>query len=156
MNADEQFLKMAIEVARRGIDLGQSPFGACIARRGDVLACTHNRVWQNTDITAHAEVQAIREACGKQGAVHLDDATIYSTTEPCPMCFAAIHWARIGRIVYGATVEDAQAFGFNELPIGNEAMKGMSGSAIEIVPGCLREEAVGLFRAWQAKSGKPY
>jgi tRNA(Arg) A34 adenosine deaminase TadA len=121
-----------------------------------MVACTHNRVWAKTDPSAHAEVETIREACAARGEVKLDGCTIYSTTEPCPMCFSAIHWARMGRIVYGATVEDAKRFGFNELQISNATMKEVSGSKIEVVPELMRDEALELFRYWQNKKGRSY
>ena len=149
-------MRLALDVCRKGVDAGQSPFGACIARDGEVLACAHNHVWATSDPTAHAEVQAIREACGKLGAVHLAGATIYSTTEPCPMCFAAIHWARIKRIVYGAGIADAQRFGFNELQIANDQMKELGALEVAVVGGVLRPEAIELYRLWQAGGGRTY
>ena len=129
---------------------GQSPFGACIVsgREEAVVACTHNRVWATTDPTAHAEVVCIREACESRGKVHLPDCTIYSTTEPCPMCFSAIHWARIGRIVYAASIQDAKDFGFNELQISNQQFVDIAGAKMELTPGVLREEALDLYREW--------
>src|SRR5688572_21940368 len=105
---DDQYMRIAIEKAREGIAADQSPFGACIVREGQILACEHNVVWRTTDSTAHAEVNAIRVACQAVGGVKLAGATIYSTTEPCPMCFAAIHWAGIDRIVFGASIADAE------------------------------------------------
>src|SRR5690606_17326034 len=94
---DAKYMQMALDACRHGVDLDQTPFGACIVRDGEVLACTYNQVWAGQDPTAHAEVMAIRMACRDLEAVHLEGATIYSTTEPCPMCFSAIHWAKIGR-----------------------------------------------------------
>src|SRR3954463_11940830 len=114
---DETYMRMAIAKAREGLALGQSPFGACIVRDRDVLACEHNVVWRTTDATAHAEVTAIRAACKHVGDIKLTGATLYSTTEPCPMCFAAIHWAGIARIVYAASIADAQRAGFSELSL---------------------------------------
>src|SRR5688500_3650821 len=106
---DQRFMRMAIDKARAGMAGGGSPFGATIVGPGgDVIACEHNGVWQTTDATAHAEVTAIRAACRAAAAVKLPGATIYSTTEPCPMCFAAIHWAGMARIVYGSSIADAQ------------------------------------------------
>ncbi len=153
---DEKFMRLALDACRKGIDAGQSPFGACVVRGGDVLACEHNQVWASTDPTAHAEVQAIREACRGLDTVHLSGSTIYSTTEPCPMCFAAIHWARIERIVYAADIADAQRFGFNELPIGNDRMAEMSGSAPVVVGGVLRPDAIELYRFWRSEGGRTY
>jgi len=153
---DEKFMRLALDTCARGIDAGQSPFGACIVRDGDVLACEHNQVWAATDPTAHAEVQAIRDACRRLETVHLCGAIIYSTTEPCPMCFAAIHWARIDRIVYAADIADARRFGFNELPIGNARMAELGGSAPAVVGGVLRAEAIELYRLWQDAGGRAY
>jgi tRNA(Arg) A34 adenosine deaminase TadA len=82
--------------------------------------------------------------------IKLAGTTIYSTTEPCPMCFAAIHWAGIDRIVYGASIADAQRAGFNELAISNFDMKRLGGSTVEIVPAFLAAEAVELFDQWLA------
>jgi tRNA(Arg) A34 adenosine deaminase TadA len=102
------------------------------------------------DITAHGEVNTIRAACRSAGTIDLSGSTIYSTTEPCPMCFSAIHWAKIKRIVYGASIADAEAAGFNELTISNDLMKKAGGSAVVVEGGCLREACVGLFAEWKA------
>jgi guanine deaminase len=148
---DAKFMQMAIAKAREGMAAGQSPFGACIVREGgDVISCEHNVVWQASDATAHAEVTAIRAACKAVADVKLAGATIYSTTEPCPMCFAAIHWAGIDRIVYGASIADAQRAGFNELAISNFDMRRLGGSTVEIVPAFLANEAAELFNQWLA------
>jgi len=138
-------MRLAIEKAHEGVLRGQTPFGACIAREGEVVSCTHNVVWQAIDITAHAEIHAIREACRTLQSIDLSGCVIYSTCEPCPMCFAACHWARISRIVYGANIQDAQRLGFHELAIPNALMKELGGSPVEVVPDFLRDEAVALF-----------
>lgn len=151
---DESLLQAAIDAARRGIAAGQTPFGAVIARDGEAIAAAHNRVWADTDITAHAEVTAVREACKALGTVDLSGCTVYSTTEPCPMCFSAIHWARISRIVYGAVIADAQRFGFNELDISNETLAEIGGRDVDIRGGLLREECVALFEEWANRSDK--
>ncbi len=145
---DEKFMRLAMEKAREGIRNGQTPFGACIVKNQEVIACVHNVVWHTTDITAHAEVHAIREACKKLGTIDLSGATIYSTCEPCPMCFSACHWARISRIVFGARIEDAQHAGFNELSISNQIMKKFGNSPVEIVADFLRQENQALFEEW--------
>jgi guanine deaminase len=148
---DEAYMRMAIAKAREGIELGQTPFGACIVRDGEVLACSHNEVWAAHDITAHAEVQALRVAGEKLKSVLLKGATIYCTCEPCPMCFGAIHWSGIERIVFGAGIADAEKFGFNELPISNRTMKEEGGSQVEIVADFMKEENRELFREWAAR-----
>ena len=149
----EKWMEMAAEKTREGIGKGQTPFGACIVRDGEILALAHNRVWETTDITAHAEVVAIREACRTLGTIDLSGAVIYSTCEPCPMCYSAIHWARIRMIVFGASIADAEAAGFHELPVSNEMLRELSKGDMEIVPGCLRESCVDLFRLWR-ETGK--
>ena len=143
-------MRLAIEKTREGIRAGQTPFGACIVSSdGRVIACDHNVVWATTDITAHGEVNTIRVACKALGSIDLSGSTIYSTTEPCPMCFSAIHWAKISRIVYGASIADAQAAGFNELTIANTLMKEKGQSPVQIDGGCLREVCVSLFEEWK-------
>ena len=90
-----ELMRLAIEKCRHGLALGQSPFGCAIARDGELLSCSHNTVVLTTDITAHAEVNAIREACHKIGDIFLDGAIVATTCEPCPMCMSALHWARV-------------------------------------------------------------
>lgn len=153
---NEQYMQLAIEKAREGIEAGQTPFGACIVRGNDVIACAHNGVWQTTDITAHAEIQAIRLACKKLKTVELSGSIIYSTCEPCPMCFSAIHWARIEKIVYGASIVDAQKAGFNELEISNDDMKMFGKSSIEVIGGILEDECRELFHRWFEKESRGY
>ncbi len=144
-------MRAAIDKAAEGVKHGQTPFGACIVKNGEIISCEHNRVWETTDITAHAEVTAIRAACRKLGTVDLSGSTIYSTTEPCPMCFSAIHWPRIGKIVFGTSIQDAAEAGFNELQISNEELSRTGRSQIEIVPGFMREEAMRLFKEFGKK-----
>ncbi len=147
-------MRLAIDKVHAGIERGQTPFGACVvAADGRVVACEHNLVWKTMDITAHGEMVTIRAACQALGVVDLSGCTIYSTTEPCPMCFSAIHWAKIGRIVYGASIADAQAAGFNELTIANVRMKEEGGSPVKIDGGCLKEECLLLFTHWR-KAGQ--
>jgi len=145
---DVKYMRMAIEKAKEGVADGQTPFGATIVKDDEVIACMHNVVWNTTDITAHAEVHAIREACKKLGTVDLSGCVIYSTCEPCPMCFSAIHWAKISKIVYGTSISDAENIGFNELHISNETMKKLSGSPVEIVGDFLRDESIKLFETF--------
>jgi len=143
-------MRLAMARAREGIRRGQTPFGAVIVKNGRVVACEHNVVWRTRDITAHAEVHAIRQACRKLRTVDLSGTTLYSTCEPCPMCFSASHWARIGRIVYGATIADARRAGFHELEIAAGTLKSLGKSPVNITRGFLRAENVRLFTHWQA------
>ena len=153
---DERFMRRAIAKAKQGMLEGQSPFGACIAKRGRAVACEHNMVRESCDSTAHAEIHAIRAACRRLKSIDLSGCTIYSTTEPCPMCFAAIHWARISRIVYGASISDAKRAGFNELAIPNAKMRSLAKSRLKIEEGVLAGESRELFRVWKKYGGTPY
>jgi guanine deaminase len=153
---DARWMRLAIETCFEGIALGQTPFGAAIVRTsGDqVLAVGHNVVVLTTDITAHAEVNTIRLACRNLGGIDLAGYTIYSTCEPCPMCFAASHWANLDRIVYGTSIADAADCGFRELSISNEQMKSIGGSKIAVTGGCLREESMRLFKVWKQRADR--
>lgn len=155
--SDEQFMQQAMAICLEGIEAGQTPFGAVIVRDDKVLAAAHNRVWLNHDATAHAEVNAIRMAGESLGHPLLEGATLYSTAEPCPMCFSAIHWARIQRVVFGARIEDVQRYAFHELPITNQQMRQLGKSDIEIVPDFMRDRCIELFERWQSLGeSKPY
>ena len=98
----EELMQQAIESARIGMSAGQSPFGCAIAREGTLLAAAHNTVVQTVDITAHAEVNALRAACSATRNIHLEGAVVATTCEPCPMCMAALHWARVDTVYFGA------------------------------------------------------
>ena len=151
---EEKFMLLAIAAARRGIMAGQTPFGACIVKNGRVVACAHNSVWKSTDSTAHAAVTARRAACRKLESIDLSGCEIYSTCEPCPMCFSAIHWAKMKRIIYGAGIADAKKCGFSELGISNERMKKLGGSHVGILACVMREECRALFYEFMEVSGK--
>lgn len=152
----EAFMRKAIEVAKKGIRKGQTPFGAVIAKKGKVVVAAHNVVWETTDITAHAEVNAIRKACRKLGTIDLTGCDVYSTTEPCPMCFSAAHWAGIGRIYYGTAIGDAKRAGFSELQISNKRLKRLGKSRMGIEGGVLRKECLKLFDEWKRRGGRGY
>lgn len=144
-------MRLAIEKARQGISAGQSPFGCAIALDGRLLACEHNRVLATTDITAHAEITAIRAACHEIGDIHLAGAVVATTCEPCPMCLAALHWARVETVYFGATIADADAAGFNELKMPAAELVRWGNSPLLIVPNTLNPACRGLFAEWQAR-----
>jgi tRNA(Arg) A34 adenosine deaminase TadA len=150
-------MRLAIEKCRQGIAAGQSPFGCAIARGSDVLSCSHNTVVLTTDITAHAEVNAIREACRAVGDIFLDGATVATTCEPCPMCMAALHWARVDTVYYGASIADADTAGFNELQLPAAELLRLGGSTVKLIPQMLPEECRQLFAEWKANPKRtPY
>ena len=148
---DKKFMQLAIDKAKVGISQGQTPFGSCIVQEGKVIGLAHNTVWKDSDITQHAEMHAIRAACRKLRRVDISGAVIYSTCEPCPMCFSAIHWAGISRIVYGARISDAKKAGFRELAIPVRKMAAMGGCRISIAAGFMRKENLALFCIWKKR-----
>lgn len=157
MHSPEDLMLLAIDAARRGVAKGQSPFGCAISLNGKVVAVAHNVVLLTTDVTAHAEVNALREACRAVGDVHLTGATVATTCEPCPMCMAALHWARVSTVYYGATIADAAAGGFNELRLPAADVLRLGASDVRLVPGVLAEECAALFKEWaQTPGAKAY
>lgn len=154
----EMLMQQAIAMSRQGIRSGQTPFGAIIAdASGRVLAAAHNQVRLDCDATAHAEVIAIRLACHSVGDIHLAGCVMAATCEPCPMCAAAIHWARIETVYYGASIADATAAGFNELSLSCREVYERGRSEVKIVEGVLRDECRALFEEWMREgTGKPY
>ncbi|WP_296934742.1 nucleoside deaminase, partial [uncultured Marinobacter sp.] len=98
-DTDHAFLQEAVQLALDSVDQGGAPFGAVVVHNGRVIARAGNRAKQDCDATAHAEVAAIRLAGQALGDAHMPEATLYASCEPCPMCLAAAHWARIPRIV---------------------------------------------------------
>jgi len=154
---DEDFLRVAMRAAREGIAAGQSPFGSVIVREGQVVSAAHNTVWHDTDPTAHAEVNNIRAVARILGTIHLAGCTLYSTCEPCPMCLAAIHWAKISRVVYGAGIADAAAAGFSELRVAARELARMGGSPLVVEGGLLADECRALFDEFRRLApGKSY
>lgn len=108
-------MRRAIELARNGMLAGDGgPFGAVVVRNGEIVGEGWNRVLRDSDPTAHGEVVAIRDACSRIGNHSLEGCEIHTTGEPCPMCFGAIHWARIGAIHYGFSIDDAASVGFDD------------------------------------------
>ncbi len=149
-----ELMQLAIDKCRQGLAAGQSPFGCAIARDGELLSASHNTVVLTTDITAHAEVNAIRAACRHTGNIFLEGAMVATTCEPCPMCMAALHWARVDTVYYGATIADADVAGFNELQLPAKELLRLGGSKLKLIPGLLPEECKQLFAEWNANPNK--
>lgn len=144
-------MQLALREAFKGIAMGDGgPFGACIVRRQMVVAAGHNRVLATNDPTLHAEVCAIHAASKRLGSFEFTGCEIYSTTEPCVMCFAAINWARMDRVYFGTTVMDVKRLGFNELTISNATLKRLGKSRLKLQPGFLRGECLELLRRWKS------
>jgi tRNA(Arg) A34 adenosine deaminase TadA len=122
MENDRIFLMKAIEVAFSGMKGGGGPFGAVIARNGEIISQANNKVVLNNDPTAHAEVLAIREAASRLKTHDLSDCTLYTSCEPCPMCLGAIYWSGIKTVVFACDRNDAEVAGFNDKFIYDEIM----------------------------------
>ncbi len=112
---DRELLQRAVDLSRQGMRRGAGgPFGAVVARRGEIVGEGFNRVTSANDPSAHAEVEAIRSACRHLGTFELRGCTLFASCEPCPMCLGAIYWARLDRLVYANTSEDAAAIDFDD------------------------------------------
>jgi tRNA(Arg) A34 adenosine deaminase TadA len=124
MQGNPEFMRQAITLAVKNVASGHGgPFGAVIVRDGKVIATGVNLVTATNDPTAHAEVVAIRNACRELGEFSLLECTMYTSCEPCPMCLAAIHWARMARIFFSGTAADAAAAGFDDAFLYEEIRK---------------------------------
>lgn len=131
MNPDDPFLARAIELARKGSELGEGgPFGAVIVCDGKIIGEGWNRVVATHDPTAHAEIIAIRTACAAVDRFHLPKTTLYASSEPCPMCLAAAYWARIERIVFANSRAEAAAIGFYDDDLYGEINRPLSARSI--------------------------
>ena len=109
----KRFMQMAIDLSEQALDAGKGgPFGAIIVKGDRIVGSSGNCVFRHTDPTAHAEIMAIRDACENLGSPDLSGCEIYSSGEPCPMCMAAIYWAKIGAVLFCNTEKQALAYGF--------------------------------------------
>ena len=153
----DALLRRAVEISGIHMRDGKGgPFGAVIARGGEIIAEGHNRVTSANDPTAHAEVVAIREACAALGSFDLSGCVIYASCEPCPMCLSAIYWARLEAIYYANGREDAARIGFDDALLYEEIAKPIEGRALPMTRIVLAE-ADEIFREWEAKEDKvPY
>lgn len=150
---DKELMMRAIRLSEESVKNGGGPFGAVIAKDGEVVAEASNCVTLHCDPTAHAEVSAIRKAAEKMKTFDLSGCSIYTSCEPCPMCLGAIYWAHLDKIFYANDRKDAAAIGFDddfiykELELAPEKRKKPS----EIL---LRDEASKVFRMWTEKTDK--
>ena len=148
-----EFMRKAIALALENIRNGGGPFGAVVVKDGNVVASGVNRVTANNDPTAHAEVVAIRAACAALGTFELKGCELYASCEPCPMCLGAIYWARLSRVYYAGTAEDAAAAGFDDAFIYREIVLPHDHRKM-VMSQLLPEDGKRVFRAWAATSNK--
>jgi tRNA(Arg) A34 adenosine deaminase TadA len=154
MQGNPEFMRQAIALATDNVTSGQGgPFGAVIVRDGKVIASGANYVTSTFDPTAHAEIVAIRNACKVMGSFSLDGCTMYTSCEPCPMCLAAIYWARMDGIFYSGTAADAAAAGFDDAFLYEELKRPMMERSIPSRP-LLHERGRESFDAWRDSAGR--
>ena len=155
--AQQRFMLRAIEVSAEYMRAGLGgPFGAIVVRGQDIVAEGSNRVTSTNDPTAHAEVVAIREACRRLGVFSLAGCELYTSCEPCPMCLGAIYWARLDRVYYANTRDDAAAIGFDDDAIYREFAKTIQDRSVPFIHLPL-PEGKRVFREWVDKPDKiPY
>ena len=118
----ERFMRIALQMAERGMAAGGPPVGACIVRGGEVVAAGHNSVIGELDATAHAEIVVIRLACRELRLLSLTGCELYVTVEPCPMCLSACHYAAVEAIHFGASITAMQAITGSELCADHQAL----------------------------------
>jgi tRNA(Arg) A34 adenosine deaminase TadA len=139
---DEEFMKIAIEEAKKG----DFPFGAVITKDDKIISKSHNTL-EKLDPTAHAEINAIREACKKLNTRDLTGCTLYITSEPCPMCFIVALRTGISKIFYGAEIEDLPKNLRRETDFKCSYLNEIFGNKISIKSGVLRDECIRLFKS---------
>lgn len=150
-------MKKAIQLAHSNVSENKGgPFGAVIVKDGEIIGQGSNRVTETNDPTAHAEVVAIREATKQLGTFSLEGCEIYTSCEPCPMCLGAIYWAKIDKLYYAATKDDAAKANFSDHVIYKEISLPKDQRAIQSLQ-LMRDEALKVFEAWSESDNKiPY
>ncbi|SFM24439.1 nucleoside deaminase [Methanolobus profundi] len=148
------FMEMAIDEARKGMRHNHGgPFGAIVVKDGKILSRTHNEVLRTNDPTAHAEILAIREASATLERFDLSDCVIYTSSQPCPMCLAAIYWARIRTVYYGSDKDDVADIGFDDSLFYRYIRGEEKEVELELI-NTDREKCLELLREWSEKSDK--
>ncbi len=153
MNEQEKYMKKAIDLSIASVENGGGPFGAVIVKDGEIIAASSNSVTQENDPTAHAEVNAIRQATKKLGTFDLSGCEIYSSCEPCPMCLGAIYWAKIDKLVFANTKADAKNIGFDDSFIYEEINTSYENRKVKTSQ-MMRDQAIEAFKKWQNKDDK--
>ena len=146
-------MRRAIALSEVSVKNGGGPFGAVIARNGEIIAEASNKVTIDCDPTAHAEVSAIRLASKRLDTFDLSGCEIYTSCEPCPMCLGAIYWAHLDRIYYANNRSDASVIGFDDDFIYKELELKLEDRSTPII-NMMREEAMRAFSMWQEKDDK--
>ena len=149
----KEFMKRAIELSLESVNKSGGPFGCIIVKENKIVAEGSNKVTSSNDPTAHGEIVAIREACKNLNTFTLKGCELYSSCEPCPMCLSAIYWARIEKIYYANTRDDAKKIDFDDSLIYSEFNKNINERKIPMVQ-IMRDEALKAFELWDKKKDK--
>ena len=150
----EEYMRRAIALSREKMCAGEGgPFAAIVVKDGEVIGEGWNQVTSHNDPTAHAEIVAIRAACARIGDFSLEGAAIYTTCEPCPMCLAAVYWARVSALYYANSTEDAAAIGFDDGVFYDEVCRAPAQRSLPHVR-LLAEEARAVFDEWAEWEGR--
>ena len=150
----KQFMQEAIDLSFTGMANKEGgPFGAVVVRNNEIIGRGNNRVTKDNDPTSHAEINAIRDASKNIGSFQLTDCVVYTSCEPCPMCLAAIYWARVKKIYFGCSRIDAAAIGFDDDFIYEEIKKSKTHRSIEVEQ-ISRVDAIEAFLEWENKIDK--
>lgn len=150
----DSFMREALNEAKKGVRRSHGgPFGAVIVKDKKIIAKAHNEVIKNNDPTCHAEIQAIRKAAKKEKTFDLSSCTLYATGEPCPMCFGAIHWAKIKKVYFACDRKDAEKIGFDDKFI-YDAIKGTAKRKKVMLQQIDRSKCLPLFNEWKEKEDK--
>lgn len=154
MEKQKIFIKTAIELSNRNVDIANGgPFGAVVVKDGEVVGKGSNEVTSSNDPTAHAEIQAIRDACRNLNTFDLEGCELYASCEPCPMCLGSVYWANISKLYFAATKDDAAKAGFNDAHIYQEFSLPKEKRSIPTTQ-LMRDEAVKVFDKWIASEDK--
>ena len=148
-----EFMKRAIELSIKSVNTGGGPFGCVIIKDDKIIAEGSNKVTSHNDPTAHGEIVSIREACKSINKFSLKGYELYTTCEPCPMCLSAIYWARIKKIYYANTREDARKIDFDDSLIYTELQKSIDKRKIPMIQ-IMGNEALKAFELWDKKTDK--
>ena len=153
MTNHKKFMQVAIDLSIQNIKQGGGPFGAVIVKDGEIIAAMANSVTHDNDPTAHAEVNAIRQAAKNLNTFDLSGCDIYASCEPCPMCLGAIYWSRIDKLYFANTKNDAKAIGFDDSFIYDEIERSYETRKVKTIQ-MMRLKALKAFNLWEATENK--
>ncbi|MCI8733483.1 MAG: nucleoside deaminase [Clostridia bacterium] len=155
MTDDIKFMQLAIELSKQAVIHGNEPFGAVLAKDGEVVFTNENSIYTSNNPTAHAEMGLLSAFCSKTGITDLKEYTLYSSCEPCYMCSGAMVWFKLGRLVYGASDKDlAGILNENGSECSAEVFAGSAFHRPEVTAGVLRDEAIKVLEDYFLKHNK--